>query len=488
MNRPTLASSTATGVALTAILASSCLMDFEALRPVQGVCGNGQRELGEVCDDGGDSATCNTDCTEVRCGDGYINFTAGEICDDGNREDGDACDATCTEPGNFTIVADMGSTETEQPFHHPSVSVTTRDGEPHFVVVWVDHHEGDRRLAMQLYELNGTAVGDDHGLVGRTAGKAICSSIATNQEGRSVVAWRLEDANGDVHAYYNVIEPGATEAGAADFRIPDATSPNYLACPEVAAAPTGEFCIVTRANDDVERTFCLDAEGETVIGAHELGTSQFGTFQKQGGIHAITGMPDGFLVTWQDFDTGHWVGRLVDASGKPEEGSSLVTIESEREAAWIGSGFALGQGAVVSAGLRVPQGTADLPRFAIRQLESLRSSPPQGQLAFVANEVREEHAGRLIAGPGGRFAALWTDETEGICDVRVRRYAAFDAPDPDIVHLALDPQCGMHAEGAVTAAGDVMFIWPETNKALPIADQVLDLRARIIPRFLAPNL
>jgi cysteine-rich repeat protein len=462
-------------------------MDFEALRPVQGVCGNGQRELGEVCDDGGDSASCNFDCTAVRCGDGYINFAAGENCDDGNDEDGDACDATCSEPGNFTVVASMGPTDTEQPFHHPSVSATTYEGDPHFVLVWVEHHGGPRGLVMRLFGVNGVPVGDDHTAVSRTEGNAICSSIATNAEGRSVVTWLLEDGAGDVHAYYNVIEPDATEAGPKDVRIPNSTSPNYLACPEVAASASGGFCIVTRANDDIERTFCLDSAAETVTGAHELGTSRFGTFQKQGGIHAITGMPDGFLVTWQDLDTGHWVGQLVDTSGEPEEGAPLITIDGDYDAAWMGSGFALGQGAVVSAGLRSADTAVDLPRFAIRSLDSLRSSPPGGELAFVEQAEREEHAGRLIAHSSGRFFALWTDETEGSCDVHVLRYSSFDAPDPSLIHLAQDPQCGMHPEGAVTPDGDAIFIWPETNKALPVTEQELDLRARIIPRFLAPE-
>src|SRR5690606_19833034 len=36
---------------------------------------------GEDCDDAGDSETCNADCTEVQCGDGYVNEAAGEECE-----------------------------------------------------------------------------------------------------------------------------------------------------------------------------------------------------------------------------------------------------------------------------------------------------------------------------------------------------------------------------------------------------------------------
>jgi len=451
-------------VAVSTLMVSSCLMDFEALRPVEGVCGNAARELGEDCDDG-----------------------AGEACDDGNQEDGDGCSLACSEPGSFTIVDRMGSTATEQPFHHPSVGVTELDGKPYFVVIWIQHVSGGRSIMMRLFGTNGIAAGDAAAPVSTTAGKAICSSIASNQDGRSVVAWRMEDDAGDVHAYYNVIEPGALEPAGQDRSIADADSPNYLACPEVAAAPSGEFCIVTRSNDDIERSFCLDAKGETVTGRHELGTSLFGTFLKQGGIHAITGAQGGFLATWQDLETNRWVARQLDLSGQPLEGTSLIVVDEQHEGAWIGSGFAYGLGAVVSAGPRVAEGTHEHPRFAIRIFDSLRSLPAGDAISLVSDDHREQHAGRLVAHSSGRFAALWVDESEGICEVLVRRYQSPDEPDADSLKLVEDPLCGMHPEGAVTADGDAMFVWPQTNMALPVLEQVLDLKGYIIPRFLAPQ-
>lgn len=44
-------------------------------------CGNGIVEGIEDCDDGEMSATCNDDCTFVRCGDGITHEPAGEQCD-----------------------------------------------------------------------------------------------------------------------------------------------------------------------------------------------------------------------------------------------------------------------------------------------------------------------------------------------------------------------------------------------------------------------
>ncbi|MFC1589614.1 MopE-related protein [Pseudomonadota bacterium] len=56
------------------------------------VCGDFVPTAPEDCDDGGDSLTCDADCTAAVCGDGYTNAVAGEECD------GDVgCDAfTCT--------------------------------------------------------------------------------------------------------------------------------------------------------------------------------------------------------------------------------------------------------------------------------------------------------------------------------------------------------------------------------------------------------
>jgi cysteine-rich repeat protein len=58
-------------------------------------CGNGTLEGAEECDTSGESATCDDDCTNVVCGDGNLNESAGEECDDTNTTSGDGCSATC---------------------------------------------------------------------------------------------------------------------------------------------------------------------------------------------------------------------------------------------------------------------------------------------------------------------------------------------------------------------------------------------------------
>jgi len=75
-------------------------------------CGDGIIGGPEECDDAGESATCDADCTFVVCGDGTLNATAGEHCDDGNTTAGDGCDASCRVEGGSVAndaCADPGS-------------------------------------------------------------------------------------------------------------------------------------------------------------------------------------------------------------------------------------------------------------------------------------------------------------------------------------------------------------------------------------------
>jgi cysteine-rich repeat protein len=60
------------------------------------LCGNGQRDAAEDCDDGNriDGDACTNVCTIAACGDGIVR-TGVEECDDRNTNDLDACDNSC---------------------------------------------------------------------------------------------------------------------------------------------------------------------------------------------------------------------------------------------------------------------------------------------------------------------------------------------------------------------------------------------------------
>ncbi len=60
------------------------------------ICGDGQVEGAEQCDDANQTETdaCLASCAGASCGDGHV-WAGMENCDDGNTIDGDGCPATC---------------------------------------------------------------------------------------------------------------------------------------------------------------------------------------------------------------------------------------------------------------------------------------------------------------------------------------------------------------------------------------------------------
>ena len=67
---------------------------LDAMIPARTVFAN--TAAGEVCDTGGQSATCNANCTAPVCGDGITNTAAGEACDTSGQSA--TCNANCTTP------------------------------------------------------------------------------------------------------------------------------------------------------------------------------------------------------------------------------------------------------------------------------------------------------------------------------------------------------------------------------------------------------
>jgi cysteine-rich repeat protein len=72
--------------------------DESTTGPTPAVCGNGEVEAGEACDDGvndGSYGGCAVDCSGLgpHCGDGVLN--GAEPCDDGNDANGDGCNLDC---------------------------------------------------------------------------------------------------------------------------------------------------------------------------------------------------------------------------------------------------------------------------------------------------------------------------------------------------------------------------------------------------------
>ncbi|MCH7527300.1 MAG: thrombospondin type 3 repeat-containing protein, partial [Planctomycetes bacterium] len=95
-------------------------------------CGDGNVDDGEECDGGGESVTCDADCTAVQCGDGTVNVAAGEQCEPPGIA---CCDENCKNASGGTFSADNCSEATalcddEGTFAFDNTSAT-QDGPPH---------------------------------------------------------------------------------------------------------------------------------------------------------------------------------------------------------------------------------------------------------------------------------------------------------------------------------------------------------------------
>ena len=75
-------------------------------------CDTAGEGVPEDCDDSGESATCDINCTDAICGDGDINASAGEECDDGTGLPGTAESANCDVDCSAAFCGD-GTTNTQ---------------------------------------------------------------------------------------------------------------------------------------------------------------------------------------------------------------------------------------------------------------------------------------------------------------------------------------------------------------------------------------
>ncbi len=69
----------------------------------------------EACDEGGNTMSCDGDCSPVRCGDSYVNPVVGEECDQEGVNTA-SCDRDCTKPKcNDGVLNALAGEEREPP-------------------------------------------------------------------------------------------------------------------------------------------------------------------------------------------------------------------------------------------------------------------------------------------------------------------------------------------------------------------------------------
>lgn len=102
--------------ALLYLLLASCGPPCESVAHCPELCGDGFIEEWEACDDGGDTANCDSDCSLPLCGDGHLNYYAGEECDDSGALDDGWCNSQCqrqTDPEWCEEVGQYGYCEND---------------------------------------------------------------------------------------------------------------------------------------------------------------------------------------------------------------------------------------------------------------------------------------------------------------------------------------------------------------------------------------
>lgn len=120
-------------------------------------CGDGNKDLGEACDDGNqvNTDTCLNTCVAAACGDGYIQ-TGVDECDDGNKVNHDSCSTSCkTEyPITFEKKVIGGSSQPSDWSFNVSGYGTVHDGE---TVYFVPGYYPVTESGPEHYSLEGTS-------------------------------------------------------------------------------------------------------------------------------------------------------------------------------------------------------------------------------------------------------------------------------------------------------------------------------------------
>ncbi len=116
------------------------------------LCGNLSIDLNEQCDDGNLQSNdgCNRYCQIEFCGDRVIQQTRGEQCDDGNGISGDGCTGSCKLEGAHDAASSSSSAQEEQ--SEPPPAVPQQPQVPSIVV----------SQAQQANQFLGTEAGEDY--------------------------------------------------------------------------------------------------------------------------------------------------------------------------------------------------------------------------------------------------------------------------------------------------------------------------------------
>lgn len=157
----TTTASDSTGNAESTGASTSGHADETTTGPTPAVCGNGEVEAGEACDDGvndGSYGGCAVDCSGLgpHCGDGEMN--GPEPCDDGNDANGDGCNLDCGISGAVIWTRSFAG---DPGFLDQATSVAVRADDGIVVAGGVGAAPSDNDVLLLTYDADGSLLWDE---------------------------------------------------------------------------------------------------------------------------------------------------------------------------------------------------------------------------------------------------------------------------------------------------------------------------------------
>jgi cysteine-rich repeat protein len=378
------------------------------------VCGNGQKETGEQCDDGNGSNddACldgpNGGCRNAFCGDGFLQ-TNVEECDDANNIDWDGC-------SDCAITAFQINGSTEIPPHVPSSMAM--DSEGRFVTVWTGTRKDSAgsQIWARRFDATGMPLDDEFCVDESTIGAL--GDVAVAADGRFVIVWHGQQTVEDTSDIWVRLFDAQGNANGASFVVNTDTAYEQRT-PQVAMSPEGDFVVTWRDQDE---------SGPRFVKA-----------------------------------------RLFDSTGTPQSAEIVVNSETTIAENWLsdfnGPAVAMGIDGRFAVSWCLPGGAVSPDTVFVKRYDP-HGTPAESvvQLSFPHQHKASEPG--ISMGADDRFVVVWRyegSETQN-ASIRAQLFLADGQPsgDPFSIDTTIDSE---QRSAVVTMAptGDFVVSWQQSD-------------------------
>lgn len=375
------------------------------------VCGDGQLDDGEACDDANlvDTDECPSTCQLAVCGDGFV-WTGVEECDDGPANHPNAPDAGCRDTCQRPVCGDgalyigplgpelVFPVEAGTPVHSDdNARAIGVDAAGNFSLVY--SVPGGLLSRIYVFKLDpGGALLDAPINLANSQSAIRDPVIAVAPGGDLALAWESNNNGGDIFALGVVAGVADDSFNAIDIKAGAQGSPS------IALDDAGRLVLAFIGGDDVAShvhlrridNFSQDSPTEVAISEHLLGAATSPTVALHpSGAFAIAWGDPGGAILYRRFAPDGLPGPIITTSLKT---GGLATAADSHP--WSGAAFRA-DASVVIAGLG-PDGLLNLERF-----DPLDA--PQERLAVsTAPRLHTPHID-LASDPWGNLAVAWAE-------------------------------------------------------------------------------